>query len=85
MKVVLYWLARTGIFVVVLAVLWFVGWFDLLAIIVALILGWLISYLLLPGMRREAQMQMDQLLDRSRRQIQQSHAEEDAELDGESR
>lgn len=82
MKVVLYWLARTGIFVVVLAVLWLVNWFDLVAIFAAFVLAWLISYLLLPGMRRDAQLQMDAILDRSHRKIQASHAEEDAELDG---
>lgn len=82
MKVVLYWLARTGIFAVILTVLWLVDWFDLIAIFAAFLLAWLVSYLLLPGMRRDAQLQMEQILDRSRRKIQESHAEEDAELDG---
>ena len=80
MKVVLYWLARTGIFLVCIFVLWLIDWFDVIAVIAAFVLAWLISYLVLPGMRRDAQLQMDQVLDRSRRKIQQSHAEEDAEL-----
>lgn len=83
MKVVLYWLARTAIFAVVLTVLWLVNWFDLIAIFAAFILAWLVSYLLLPGMRRDAQLQMEHILARSKRKIQESHAEEDAELDGE--
>lgn len=83
MKVVLYWLARTGMFAVILTVLWLVNWFDLIAIFAAFLLAWLVSYLLLPGMRRDAQLQMEHILARSKRKIQESHAEEDAELDGE--
>lgn len=84
MKVLLYWLARTGIFVACVVALWLIGWFDLIAIFAAFVLAWLISYLALPGMRRAAQLQMDQALDRSRKSIRASHAEEDAELDGEN-
>ena len=82
MKVVLYWLARTGIFGATLFVLWLIGWFDVIAVFAAFVLAWLISYLVLPGMRRAAQLQMDQALDRSRKSIREAHAEEDAELDG---
>lgn len=84
MKVVLYWLTRTGIFVACVLALWLIGWFDILAIFAAFVLAWLISYLALPGMRRDAQLQMDEVLDRSRKSIREAHAEEDAELDGES-
>lgn len=83
MKVVLYWLARTGIFVACLLALALIGWFDVIAVFAAFVLAWLISYLALPGMRRAAQLQMDRALDRSRKGIRESHAEEDAELDGE--
>lgn len=81
MKVALYWLARTGIFILMVIVLAVIGWFDVIAIFAAFILAWLISYLALPGMRREAQLQMERALDRSRKGIQEAHAEEDAELD----
>lgn len=84
MKVALYWLARTGIFVACIFVLWLIGWFDVIAVFAAFVLAWLISYLVLPGMRRAAQVQMDQALDRSRKSIRESHAEEDAELDGDA-
>lgn len=80
MKVALYWLARTGIFVATLAVVWLTGWRDVLAVFAAFIVAWLISYLVLPGMRRAAQLQMDHVLERSRKGIREAHAEEDAEI-----
>ena len=82
MKVALHWLARTGIFVAAVLALYLIGWFDVIAIFAAFVVAWLISYLALPGMRRAAQLQMDQVLDRSRKNIRAAHAEEDAELDG---
>lgn len=82
MRVVMYWLVRVGIFVAVAAVLWFVlQWQDLIALIAAFVLAWLISYLALPGMRRDAAEQMDGWISRSERGIREADAEEDAELD----
>lgn len=80
MKVLAYWAARTGIFAGVLAVLWLVGWFDLIAVLAALVIAWLISYLALPGMRRAAQEQMETFIDASQRSIREADAEEDAEV-----
>ncbi|MFW2512864.1 DUF4229 domain-containing protein [Demequina sp. SO4-13] len=80
MKVFAYWAARTGIFLAVLAVLWLIGWFDVIAVIAAFILAWLISYLVLPGMRRAAQEQMASIIDRSQRSIREADDEEDAEI-----
>lgn len=80
MKVFAYWAARTGIFVAVLAALYLVGWFDLIAVIAAFVLAWLISYLTLPGMRRAAQEQMAGIIDRSQRGIREADDEEDAEI-----
>ena len=85
MNILLYWLARTAIFVAVLAVLWLVGWRDLLAIIAAAIAAWPISYLLLPTLRARAQEQMDGMIERSQRGIRAAADEEDAELEGDSK
>ena len=55
MRVLAYWAARLGIFVAIAAFLWWVvKWQDLISLIAAFILGWLVSYLVLPGMRRDA-------------------------------
>ncbi|MFW7414660.1 DUF4229 domain-containing protein [Demequina sp. SO4-18] len=80
MMVFAYWAARTGIFVAVLAALWLIGWFDVIAVFAAFILAWLISYLALPGMRRAAQDQMARAIDRSQRSIRAADDEEDAEI-----
>ncbi|WP_297081659.1 DUF4229 domain-containing protein [uncultured Demequina sp.] len=80
MKVIAYWAARTAIFLAVVAVLWLVGWFDIIAVIAAVVLAWLISYLALPGMRRAAQEQMAGVIDRSQRSIREADAEEDQEI-----
>ncbi|MDN4480749.1 DUF4229 domain-containing protein [Demequina muriae] len=80
MKVFAYWAARTAIFVAVLAALWLVGWFDVIAVFAAFILAWLISYLALPGMRLAAQQQMAGLIDRSQRGMREADSEEDAEI-----
>ncbi|WP_084101557.1 DUF4229 domain-containing protein [Demequina sp. NBRC 110051] len=81
MKILAYWGARTGIFLAVVGVLYLVGWFDIIAFIAAFILAWLISYLLLPGLRREAGLQMEGVIDRSQKGIRDLDDEEDAEAD----
>lgn len=80
MKVLAYWAARTAIFFGVVAALWLAGWFDIIAVIAAFILAWLISYLVLPGMRRAAQEQMAGAIDRSQRHIRELDDEEDSEI-----
>jgi hypothetical protein len=81
MRVLTYWLARLGIFAAIAAFLWFVvKWQDLVSLIFAIILGWLVSYLLLPHMRRDAVAQMDGWMARSERSIREADAEEDAEI-----
>lgn len=83
MKVILYWLARLGVFLLCAGFLWFVvGWQDIISVIAAFILGWLLSYLLLPGMRRSAAAQMDHWISRSQRGLDAAAAEEDAEIEG---
>jgi len=81
MKVLTYWLARLGIFAVIAAFLWWVvKWQDLVSFLFAVLLGWLVSYLLLPHMRRDAAAQMDGWMTRSERSIREADAEEDAEI-----
>ena len=81
MKVLTYWLARLGIFAVIAVFLWWVvKWQDLVSFIFAVLLGWLVSYLLLPHMRRDAAAQMDGWMTRSERSIREADAEEDAEI-----
>ncbi|WP_084077359.1 DUF4229 domain-containing protein [Demequina sp. NBRC 110057] len=85
MKILAYWGARTGIFLAVFGVLYLVGWFDVLALIAAFIIAWLISYLVLPGMRYEAGKQMEGVIDRSQKGLRSLDAEEDAESEGPQR
>lgn len=81
MKVLAYWAARTGIFVAVLALLWAVGWRDILAVVAAFIVGWLISYLALPALRVNANTQMATWVTRSHARQHLEDAIEDAESD----
>lgn len=72
-----------AIFAAVLSFLWFVvKWQDIIVIIAAFVLAWLIGYLTLPGLRASAAQQMDGWLDRSERGIREADAEEDAEIGG---
>ena len=81
MKVAVYWAARLGIFLAIAAFLWWVvKWQDLISLIFAFILGWLVSYLLLPHLRRDAAAQMDGWMTRSEQSIREADAEEDAEI-----
>jgi hypothetical protein len=83
MRVVTYWAARLGIFLAIAAILWWaVKWQDLISLLAAFILGWLVSYLVLPGMRRDAAAQMDAWMTRSEKSIREADAEEDAEIGG---
>ena len=83
MSVVTYWAARLGIFLGIAAFLWWVvKWQDIISVIAAFLLGWLVSYLLLPGMRRAASAQMDGWMTRSEKGIRAADAEEDAEIGG---
>jgi hypothetical protein len=81
MRVLAYWAARLGIFLAIAAVLWWVvRWQDLVSLIFAFVLGWLVSYLALPGLRRDAAGQMDGWMTRSEKGIREADAEEDAEI-----
>ncbi len=75
-----YWAARTAIFFAVVGALWLVRWFDIIAVIAAFFIAWLISYLALPGMRRAAQEQMAGAIDRSERHLRELDDEEDLEI-----
>lgn len=81
MSVFTYWAARTGFFLAILGVLWWVGWWDLFAFVAALILAWMVSYLALPGMRARAAAQMDTWIHRSEKSERDANAQEDAEVD----
>lgn len=83
MSVVVYWAARTGIFLAVLGVLWAVGWRDVIAFVAAFVVAWLISYLALPTLRVRANAQMDGWISRSEKGIRDAAAEEDAEIGAE--
>ena len=83
MRVVTYWAARLGIFLAIGAFLWWVvKWQDIVSVIAAFILGWLVSYLVLPGFRKSATLQMDGWMTRSEKSIREADAEEDAEIGG---
>ncbi|WP_062380764.1 DUF4229 domain-containing protein [Demequina pelophila] len=81
MSVLTYWAARTGVFLAMFAILWLVGWRDLLAFFAAFMLGWLVSYLAFPGLRVRANEQMAGWITRSEKGIREADAEEDAELE----
>ncbi|NTV38443.1 MAG: DUF4229 domain-containing protein [Demequinaceae bacterium] len=81
MQVLAYWLMRTAMFLGVYAALWALKWFDIWAVLIAFIVGWAVSYVAFPGMRRRAAVQMDGWITRSRRGNVSDDAVEDAETD----
>jgi ABC-type bacteriocin/lantibiotic exporter with double-glycine peptidase domain len=83
MHVALYWLVRTGIFLVVYAVLWLLGWFDVFAVLVAFVAAWALGYIAFPGLRRKAQEQMDGWITRGHAGVEADAEVEDAEVAGE--
>ncbi len=83
MQVLAYWLARTAMFLGVYALLWALGWFDIWAVVLALVAGWAVSYAALPGMRARAAAQMDEWIGRSQRGIESDEAVEDSETNAE--
>lgn len=80
MKILAYWAARTGIFFAVVLLLWLVGWFDVISIIASFLIAWMLSYLFLDNLRRDAGQQMEGVIDRSQKGIRGLDAEEDAEI-----
>ncbi|WP_062518832.1 DUF4229 domain-containing protein [Demequina silvatica] len=80
MSVLAYWGVRTGIFATIVFGLWLVGWWDVIAIIAAFVLAWLVSYLMLPGLRVRAAQQMDGWISRGEKGLREADAEEDAEI-----
>jgi divalent metal cation (Fe/Co/Zn/Cd) transporter len=81
MSVLVYWLARTAIFVGCVALLWTLGWWDVLSVIAAFVVAWLVSYLALPGLRRRAALQMEGWLSRTQERHHTDDVDEDAEAD----
>ena len=79
MHVLLYWLVRSAIFLLVFAGLWALGWFDIFAVLFAVIPAWILSYIAFPGLRRRAAQQMDGWITRSRSGIDADAGVEDAE------
>lgn len=67
-------------FLVVLGVLWAIGWRDLIAFVAAFVVAWLVSYIALPKLRSRANAQMDGWINRGERGIRAADAEEDAEI-----
>jgi ABC-type bacteriocin/lantibiotic exporter with double-glycine peptidase domain len=82
MHVLLYWLLRTAIFLLVFAALWALGWFDVFAVLFAVIPAWALSYIAFPGLRRRAADQMDGWINRSRVGIEADAGVEDKEAAG---
>jgi hypothetical protein len=82
MHVLLYWLVRTGIFLVVYAAFWALKWFDIFAVLVAFVVAWVLGYVAFPGLRRKAMAQMDGWITRSRTGIETDAGVEDAEVSG---
>lgn len=82
MKVLAYWAARTAIFLAVVAVLWALGWLDIVMLVAAVVIAWAIGYIALPGMRAAANQQMDGWVHRSEKGLRDLDAEEDAEAYG---
>ncbi|WP_062200556.1 DUF4229 domain-containing protein [Demequina salsinemoris] len=81
MKVLSYWAARTGIFLAVVAVLWLLDVLDIVTLVMAVVIAWVIGYVALPRMRSSAQTQMDGWVSRSEKGLRDLDAEEDAEAD----
>lgn len=81
MQVLAYWLTRTATFLAIYAALWTLKWFDIWAVLIAFIVGWAVSYVAFPAMRRRAAIQMDGWITRSRRGTVRDDAVEDAEAD----
>ena len=82
MQVVIYWLARTAIFLAIYGALWALKWFDIWAVLIAFIVAWIVGYIALPGLRAKAAAQMDGWISRSQRGIDKDHDVEDAEVAG---
>jgi len=83
MQVLAYWLMRTATFLAIYAALWALRWFDIWAVLVAFIVGWAVSYVAFPAMRRGAAVQMDGWINHSRKGSEADDAVEDAEARGE--
>lgn len=81
MDVLVYWLIRTGVFLGAYGLLWFAGWYDIFAVITALIVGWLVSYIAFPQLRRRATSQLDGWISRSEKGIDADAAAEDQEAE----
>lgn len=81
MQIVAYWAVRTAVFLVVLGILYLVGWFDLIAVVAAMVIAWLVGYIALPGMRQRAAEQMAGVMSNAGSSRAELDAEEDAEVD----
>lgn len=81
MQIVAYWAVRTAVFLVVLGILYLVGWFDLIAVVAAMVIAWLVGYIALPGMRRRAAEQMAGVMSSAGSSRAELDAEEDAEVE----
>ncbi len=76
-----YWAVRTAVFLAVLGILYLVGWFDLIAVVAAMVIAWLVGFIALPGLRDRAAEQMAGLMSRAESSRAELDAEEDAEVD----
>jgi hypothetical protein len=81
MKVLAYWAARMGLFFGLVAILALVGWWDVISVVAAFLMAWLLSYIVLPGMRRTASVQLDGWIGRFQARHHVDDADEDAEAD----
>lgn len=79
MKVFVYWAARSALFLVFWAGLRLLPWPEIIAVLAAFVLAWLVSYLALPTMRLAAGTQLDGWIDNFQARHHRDDAVEDAE------
>ncbi|PKQ26771.1 MAG: hypothetical protein CVT64_03505 [Actinobacteria bacterium HGW-Actinobacteria-4] len=79
MKVFAYWAARSALFIAAWAGLRLLPWPEIIAILVAFVVAWLVSYLLLPTMRVAAGQQLDGWIETFQARHHRDDAVEDAE------
>ncbi len=85
MQVLAYWLMRTAVFLAAFGVLYAMRWYDFWALLLALIVGWIVSYIAFPGMRLRAAQQMNGWLARGHRRVDEDADAEDAEAEADTK
>lgn len=81
MKVIIFWAARTALFVAVLVALWLIGWQHWTVAIAAAVIAWLIGYAMFGSMHDAAAQQLERSLGLFGERDGADEAAEDAEAD----